>query len=112
MITKRFKELLEAGLSKAVFDHVRNFLICSLLFAAGFYSLRHPPRFFLASWLGESAGWTIIVMAALLLLLTLADGIARISSLKHKKTLIILLILLYVFVSLRFVTMVVGFRSA
>ena len=112
MIIHKFKELLEAGLCKDVFDHVRNFLMCSLLFAAGFYSLRYPPRFVLASWFGESAGWTIIVMAALLMLLTLADGIARISSLKHKKTLIMLLILIYVFVSLRFVMMVVGFRGA
>ena len=112
MVIKRLKEQLEAGMSKAVFDHVRNFLMCSLLFAAGFYSLRHPPRFVLASWLAEYAGWTIIVMAVLLMLLNLADGIARITSLKHKKTLIILLVLLYVFISLRFLTMVVGFRSA
>ncbi len=103
---------MEAGLSKAVFDHVGNFLLCSLLFAAGFYSLRHPPRLALTSWLAEYAGWTIIVMAVLLMLLNLADGIARIASLKYKKTLIILLILLYVLISLRFLTMIVGFRSA
>jgi len=112
MLAKRLKVQLEAGLSKAVFDHVRNFLMCTLLFAAGFYSLRHPPRLALTSWLAEYAGWTIIVMAVLLMLLNLADGIARIAGLKHKKTLIILLILLYVLISFRFLTMVVGFRSA
>ena len=112
MVIKRLKEQLEAGMSKAVFDHVRNFLMCSILFAAGFYSLRRPPRFALASWLPEYAGWTIIAVAVLLMLLNLSDGIARIVNLKHKKTLIILLILIYVFISLRFVMMVVGFRGA
>ncbi len=112
MLTNKFKELLEEGLSKAVFDHVRNFLMCSLLFAAGFYSLKHPPCFVLASWLEEYVGWTIIVMAVLLMLLNLTDGIARIARLTHKKTLIILLILIYLFISLRFVMMVFGFRSA
>lgn len=112
MLTNKFKELLEAGLSKAVFDHTRNFLMCSLLFATGFFSLKHPPRLALTSWLAEYAGWTIIVMAVLLMLLNLTDGITRIARLTHKKTLIILLILLYVLISFRFLTMVVGFRSA
>ena len=97
----RLNVALEQGLSKSVFDHVRNYLICSTIFAIGVIEYKQKPGFFLGIEFGDHSGLGIIVMAFLLFLLNLYDGIRQISNSKFHKVLIGGLIFFYVVMSIR-----------
>ena len=41
---KRFNDALDEGLSKSIFDHVRNYLMCSFLLAIGIAEAKQPGQ--------------------------------------------------------------------
>ncbi len=99
MIKMRILPLIQHMLAndwvRPLFDHLRNLIVCVAILAAGVYAAELPPD---ASWLtplAEYAGWFVIGMGTLLMLLNLADGYYRLSKLKHHLLLHILIVCLY-----------------
>lgn len=107
---KNFNKALENGLSKEVFDHIRNYLICAFLLAIGTSELREHSTTFLGVTPSQYHGIAAIVISVMLILLNLYDGIRKLSKAKYHLTLIILLIGVYLFLSYRVIEMAWEFR--
>ena len=101
---------LDKDLTKAVFDHVRNYLMCAFLFAAGSYGIENQSELFLASFLGQTTGQVIIVSATLLALLNFYDGLYKFSKYKYHYSLSAVLIFIYIIISLRIIEITWGYR--
>jgi len=101
---------LDKDLTKAVFDHVRNYLICAFLFAAGSYGIENQSELFLASFVGQAPGKLIMIIAALLALLNFYDGLYKFSKYKYHYSLSAVLIFFYIIFSLRIIEITWGYR--
>jgi hypothetical protein len=108
---KRYVQWLENDLSTQVFDNVKNLLVCALLFAAGTNVLAGKHELFLAVLASSVAGWSLIVVSSLLMVLNVSDGIRRLARLRYHLVLQLLLILVYLLIAERVVEIVWGFRS-
>ena len=102
---------LDRGAIKQVFDHVRNYLICAFILALGTAELRQPEGQFFDVIPAGFAGMGVIAFAAILICFNLYDGIRRISRSKGHSILIVLLVLLYLFMSVRVIEMAWDFRD-
>jgi len=109
---ERINNALSTGLSKAVFDHARNFLVCAFILAIGLQEMRPGTESVLGFLSYKYSGVGVVILACCLIILNLLDGIRRISRFKHHASLIVGLIALYIFMSLRVVEMALTFRSA
>ncbi|MCK6188302.1 MULTISPECIES: hypothetical protein [unclassified Pseudomonas] len=108
---KRYLALLENDLSTQIFDNVKNLLVCALLFAAGTNALLGQQVLFVGVFASGVAGWGLIVLSAVLMLLNVSDGIRRLAKLRYHLALQLLLILIYLVVAERVVEIVWGFRA-
>ena len=109
-IFRKLNTALEGGLSKDVFDHLRNYLICAFLLAIGTAEFReHSTSLFDIS-PSQYHGVTVIALSSLLILLNLYDAIRKISNSKYNVALVIMLIALYLFFSFRVIEMAWEFR--
>jgi len=106
----RLNTALDNGLSKTVFDHLRNFLIAAFLLAVGTNELKEHTNLFFDLIPSQFSGIGIIVIAVSLIALNLYDGIRRISKNEHHLIFTFLLILLYLFLAMRVVQMTWDFR--
>lgn len=113
MISKKFNKALENGLSKEVFDHIRNYLICAFLLALGTSEFREHSGTFTFTGITPSQyhGVIAIVLSVMLLLLNFFDGIRKLSKAKHHLLFIILLTGIYLFISYRVIEMAWEFRA-
>ena len=102
----RYLALLENDLSTQIFDNVKNLLVCALLFAAGTNALMGPHELLIGVSASSVAGWGLIVLSTLLMLLNVSDGIRRLAKLRYHLALQLLLILIYVVVAERVVEIV------
>ena len=109
-IAKQFHTSLERGLSKAIFDHVRNYLMCAFLMATGTYAMEQKAGWPADIGLTEFIGVGIVAVGFILALLNLYDGIYRLSKFKHHLILDVVLVLLYVILSERIIEISWGFR--
>lgn len=109
---KRYQKLLENDLSTQIFDNVKNLVVCALLFAAGTDALRGTHDLFMGILASNMAGWGLIALSTILLVLNVSDGIRRLANLRYHLLLQISLILIYVIISMRVVEIVWGFRSS
>lgn len=109
---QHLNQALDRGLTKEVFDNLRNFLMCSLLFAAGSEALHDPGQLFFGLFAWSLAGWGLIALAAALTLLNIWDGLHKLAQLKHHLLLQLLLCLVYVVLALRVVEIVWNFRTS
>lgn len=107
----RYLALLENDLSTQIFDNVKNLLVCALLFAAGTNALVGPHELFIGVFAASVAGWGLIVLSALLMLLNVSDGIRRLAKLRYHLALQLLLILIYVVIAERMVEIVWVLRA-
>jgi len=101
---------LDKELTKAVFDHVRNYLMCAFLFAAGSYGIEYQSELFLASFVGQAPGILIIILATLLALLNFYDGLYKFSKYKYHYSLSVVLIFFYIIFTLRIVEITWSYR--
>lgn len=108
---KRYVGLLENDLSAQIFDNVKNLLVCALLFAAGTDTLLGQQPLFIGVFATAVAGWGLIVLSSMLMLLNVSDGIRRLAKLRYHLALQVLLILVYLVVAERVVEIVWGFRA-
>jgi hypothetical protein len=110
-IFSKLNAALEGGLSKDVFDHVRNYLICAFLLAIGTAEFREHSTSLLDISPSQFHGVTVIVLSSLLILLNLYDAIRKLSKSKYNLVLVIILIALYLFFSFRVIEMAWEFRA-
>lgn len=79
-ITNKLEQLniiLDRGFTKAVFDHLGNFLMCAFLLAIGTNELRELTSILYGFIPGQYAGIGVIGVALILIVLNLYDGIRK-----------------------------------
>lgn len=111
-ILKKFWSQLDEGVIKDVFDNLRNFLVCALLFAAGNNALYGESRLFLGLFVTHLAGWGMICLATILMLLNICDGLKKLSKLRYHVAFQVLVCLFYIIMAERIVELVWNFRSS
>lgn len=107
----RYLYLLEHDLSTQVFDNLKNLMVCALLFAAGTSTLGTRHELFLGVLMYDAAGWGLIMMSAVLMILNVSDGIRRLSRLRYHTVIQALVCLVYLVIAVRVVEMVWAFRA-
>ncbi len=107
----RFGAALDDGLTKTIFDHVRNFLMCAFLLALGTTEFRDHPSQILTPAGGQYTGIAVIAISCCLFALNLYDGIRRLARFPWHRLLIVALIAAYAIVSIRLVEIAWHFRS-
>jgi len=95
---KKFNTLLENGLSKSIFDHLRNYLMCSLLLAIGITELKHGSHQFFGLIPINYSGVGVTGLALILVCLNLYDGVRKISTSRYHTLMTIGLGVIYLFV--------------
>ena len=95
-----------------IFTHVRNYVVCSMILAAGFYAVKNPRNLLFGTKADEVAGVVTLAFGFLLIFINIYDGIYKLSKYKSHFLLNILLVVLYLFVSLRVFEIIWNFRSA
>ena len=108
---KRLNSALDRGVSKLIFDHVRNYMICAFILAIGTTALREQQSQFFGLIPHGYGGLGVIALGVLLILFNLYDGIRRIAKSKYHSVFIVLLVLLYLFMTARVVEMAWDFRD-
>ena len=111
-ILKKLWSQLDEGVIKNVFDNLRNFLVCALLFGAGSNALHGDSRLFLGLIASHLAGWGLICLAAFLMLLNICDGLKKLSKLRYHTAVQVLVCLFYIILAARLVELVWNFRSS
>ncbi|KAA0984437.1 hypothetical protein HKK52_01375 [Pseudomonas sp. ADAK2] len=108
---RKYLALLDTDFTTQVFDNIKNLLVCALLFAAGtnaLHSEHHPYMGLLTS---DVAGWALIAVSALLMLLSVSDGLRRLSRLPYHTAFQVILFLIYLVLAVRVVEYVWDFRA-
>jgi hypothetical protein len=108
---RKYLQVLDKDLNTQVFDNIKNLLVCALLFAAGTETLRNDQPFFLGMFAANVAGWGLIAVSALLMFLSISDGLRRLAKLRYHVMFQIVLCLLYLVVAIRVVEIVWRFRA-
>jgi hypothetical protein len=108
---KKINGALDRGLTKKIFDHVRNYMICAFVLAIGTTELRQQGNQFFDFVPPGYAGIGVISFAAILICLNLYDGLRKIWITKYHISLSVALVLLYLFLSVRVVEMAWDFRD-
>lgn len=106
----RFNAALDDGLSKSIFDHVRNYLMCSFLLAIGIAEVRQQGSFFFDLFAMDYSGVALIGLAGLLFLLNLLDGIRSISKHKIGLAYTVVFVLVYAITSIGVIELASSFR--
>ena len=110
-VIRGFNQALDDGLPKAVFDHVRNFLVCAFLLAIGTTEYRDHSGLMFGLIPGQYSGAGIIVIACLLFALNLYDGISKLSRFGSHRALILLMVVLYIVLAMRVVEIAWNFQA-
>jgi hypothetical protein len=109
---EHFNTALQAGLTKAVFDHARNYLICAFILAVGTNELKNQASNFFGLVQSDFSGVGVIAIACALMLLNLFDGIRQIVRFRYHTVWVIGLVALYAYLSIRIVEIAWNFRVA
>ena len=108
---QRINESMDRGATKALFDHVRNYLIGAFILAIGTTELRNGNNQVFEFVPEKFAGLGVIALAVILICVNLYDGIRQIWKTRYHVSLAVLLVLLYLFMSARVVEMAWDFRD-
>jgi membrane-bound ClpP family serine protease len=107
----KLNNALDDGLLKVVFTHIRNYVLCMTIMAAGFFALEAEHELF-PGLLDEFAGVLAVVFGLLLAMLNLYEAIYRLSKNKFHTILNIILVVLYIIITGRIFEVIWHFRSA
>lgn len=109
---KQFHIELDNGLSQSVFNHLRNYLMCSFLLAVGVAESQNGTAPVFGQVLEHDyTGMGLIGLSCILISLNLYDGIRKISTYKYHLIFTVMLIILYFVASIRVVELALHFRS-
>ena len=109
---RRLNLSLDKGLSKSVFDHVRNYMMCSLLLAIGVTAYKQDSGLIFDLIPVSYSGLSIIVLSVVLFCFNLYDGIREISRNNHHSIYTVGLILLYIIMSVGVIELASSFRAS
>lgn len=104
-------ELVDADSTKAVFDHVRNVLMCALLIAAGVFESQQRVGLISDVTAGEFVGWGLVSIGIVLALFNLLAGLSQLSKLPYHRLWMALVLVAYVLASVRGVVVLTVFRA-
>ena len=111
-IVKRFNVALDKGLAKAVFDHVRNYMMCSLLLAIGVSGFSGTTELLLDVIPNTYSSISLVVLAVILFGLNLYDGIRVLSKSNYHTLFILGLVALYIAMSVVVIELTSSFRAS
>ena len=103
-------KLSNDGILDSIFNHVRNLLYCSILLAIGVSAMRSTSDLSQFGTLTGITGIGCIIAGFLLTLLSLADGVYRLSRYRYSVIANSGLIIMYVLIVLRVTFLAVEFR--
>ena len=107
----RLNLALQSGLSKEIFDHIRNYLICATVLALGTIEFRHHTTSTLFGLISSKyAGIGVIGLSFILIAMNLYDGIRKLSKFRYHTVFTICLVMIYIFFSARVVEMTWNYR--
>ncbi len=109
-IPERLNASIDADVSKVIFDHLRNFLMCAFLLSIGTNEVKQHSSLLFGLLSSEYTGYGVIALATVLILLNLYDGVRKISNTRYHVLMTIVLVSLYVFFSIRVVEIAWNFR--
>jgi hypothetical protein len=102
----------QAGL-EAVFNHVRNLVISTLIIAAGAHAIDHGPSMrALEVFELESSGYGVAAAGLTLAILNLLDGFQKLARTNAPIFLRVLVIVFYLFFSVRIAQLMFAFRTS
>ena len=101
---------LQDGLSKKVFDHIRNYLMCALILALGTSEIKYHSSLLFGLISGKYSGIGVVGFSFVLIALNLYDGIRKLSRSRYHFAFTVCLIILYIILSLRVVEMAWNYR--
>jgi len=108
---RKYLALLDTDFTTQVFDNIKNLLVCALLLAAGTNALHGGHLLYMGLVASNVAGWLLISVSAVLMLLNVSDGMRRLAKLRYHTALQILLFLVYLVLAVRVVEIVWEFRA-
>ncbi|WP_223487198.1 hypothetical protein [Pseudomonas sp. A-RE-19] len=108
---RKYLALLDTDFTTKVFDNIKNLVVCALLFAAGTNALHGEHQLFMGFFASNLAGWGLILVSAVLMLLNISDGVRRLSRLPYHTVFQIILFLAYLVLAVRVVEIVWDFRA-
>jgi hypothetical protein len=100
----RVNALLDSGLVKEIFDHVRNYLMCAFLLAVGVLAFKDKTGLFFGQVANANhnfSGLAIIGLSCILFGLNLLDGIRRIRRFGYGRLFSVVFTVGYVVLSIR-----------
>jgi len=104
--------LLEQGGIGAIFAHLRNLVMATVIIAAGAYAIRHPRDVELFGLLNlEIAGLGVTAIGFVLVGLNLLDGLYKLTTFGISLGFRIALIILYLLFTLRLIQFIVLLRA-
>ena len=109
-LVTRLNLALQGGLSKEVFDHIRNYLVCALILAIGTSEIKQHSSLLFGLMPGKYSGVAVVAFSFALIALNLYDGIRKLSRSRYHRALTICLVILYIFLSVRVVEMAWHYR--
>ena len=105
------EELFEKGVTKAIFDNIRNFLYCSLFLAIGTQAIVTPSSTIGITEMGVVlSGLILIVISLLLMVLNVLEGIHNLSKVGIHAYIYPFIILIYFLAAMRIVVFAWGYR--
>ncbi len=109
---RQFNIALDSGLSKSVFDHVRNYMMCSLLLAIGVRGITQEADLVFDLLPNNYAGISLVLLSCVLFCLNLYDGIREISRSRYHSIFILGLIILYIAMTIVVIELASSFRAS
>ena len=109
---RRFNAALDRGLSKSIFDHVRNYMMCSLLLAIAVRGFDQQTDLIFDLIPNSYSAISLVVLSIILFALNLYDGIREISKSGHHPFFIIGLVLVYIAMAVVVIELASSFRAS
>lgn len=107
---KRINTAFKNVPTKAIFDHLRNYLMCAFLLAIGTAEFRAQTNLFFGLIPNHYSGAGVIGLSCVLFSLNFYDGIRKISKSEYHLIFNALLVIMYIFISIRVIEMAWVFR--
>jgi len=109
---RRFNAALDRGLSKSVFDHVRNYMMCSLLLAIAVRGSNNQTDLLFDFIPNTYSAISLLILSIILFSLNLYDGIREISKSGHHIMFVLGLVLTYIAMTIVVINLASSFRAA
>ena len=109
---KRFNNALDKGLAKSVFDHVRNYMMCSLLLAIGVTWSNEGAKLLFDILPTSYSGISLVALSCILFCLNLYDGVREISKSRYHTIFTVGLIMVYIAMAVVVIELASSFRAS